>query len=527
MPAEHVEHAVTYTCPMHPEVRQDHPGDCPKCGMALVPEEGRNRSAPSEPGGHGEHETAAGDHREMLVRMRAPWLWTNFTVVALGLWLMTAPATFGYGIPTAGVEAVTVERGLAPIAERAAAMTWSDLVSGALLVLFGALSLWPRLPADFFGRWGACLVGVWLQFAPLFLWAPSPAAYVTDTLVGAFVVALTVLVPMMPGMAHHMAMMKPGPEVPPGWTYNPSSWPQRAPIIALGFVGWFISRYLAAVQLGYTGSAWDPFFREGTLRVLHSDVSRSMPISDAGLGAVAYTFEVLMGFMGGPTRWRSMPWMVTFFGILVVPLGVTHVVLVTLQPVVVGEWCTLCLAAAAAMLLMVPLALDEVVAMCQFMVQARRSGKPFWRTFFVGDTVEGGGPDTRTPEYGAPAAAVVPPAVWGVTLPWTLLASTALGVWLLFAPSALGSVGRAADSDHLTGALIVTVAVVATAEVGRAFRFLNVLLGAWLVLAPWVLAGESAAARWSNIAVGVALILLSLPRGPVRDRYGGWDRYVR
>jgi Cu+-exporting ATPase len=26
-----------YTCPMHPEVVQDHPGDCPKCGMALEP----------------------------------------------------------------------------------------------------------------------------------------------------------------------------------------------------------------------------------------------------------------------------------------------------------------------------------------------------------------------------------------------------------------------------------------------------------------------------------------------------------
>ena len=24
-----------YTCPMHPEIRQDHPGTCPKCGMAL------------------------------------------------------------------------------------------------------------------------------------------------------------------------------------------------------------------------------------------------------------------------------------------------------------------------------------------------------------------------------------------------------------------------------------------------------------------------------------------------------------
>ena len=28
---------VVYTCPMHPEIRQDHPGDCPKCGMTLEP----------------------------------------------------------------------------------------------------------------------------------------------------------------------------------------------------------------------------------------------------------------------------------------------------------------------------------------------------------------------------------------------------------------------------------------------------------------------------------------------------------
>ena len=27
-----------YTCPMHPEIRQDHPGTCPICGMALEPE---------------------------------------------------------------------------------------------------------------------------------------------------------------------------------------------------------------------------------------------------------------------------------------------------------------------------------------------------------------------------------------------------------------------------------------------------------------------------------------------------------
>jgi Cu+-exporting ATPase len=29
--------ATIYTCPMHPEIRVDHPGNCPKCGMALEP----------------------------------------------------------------------------------------------------------------------------------------------------------------------------------------------------------------------------------------------------------------------------------------------------------------------------------------------------------------------------------------------------------------------------------------------------------------------------------------------------------
>src|SRR5882724_7211984 len=28
---------MIYTCPMHPEIEQDHPGPCPKCGMTLAP----------------------------------------------------------------------------------------------------------------------------------------------------------------------------------------------------------------------------------------------------------------------------------------------------------------------------------------------------------------------------------------------------------------------------------------------------------------------------------------------------------
>jgi Cu+-exporting ATPase len=30
--------SVIYTCPMHPEVRENAPGKCPKCGMSLEPE---------------------------------------------------------------------------------------------------------------------------------------------------------------------------------------------------------------------------------------------------------------------------------------------------------------------------------------------------------------------------------------------------------------------------------------------------------------------------------------------------------
>lgn len=35
--AEYHEQGVSYTCPKHPEVRQDYPGSCPKCGTALEP----------------------------------------------------------------------------------------------------------------------------------------------------------------------------------------------------------------------------------------------------------------------------------------------------------------------------------------------------------------------------------------------------------------------------------------------------------------------------------------------------------
>jgi Cu+-exporting ATPase len=47
-PPEPAPPGTVYTCPMHPEVRQQGPGECPICGMALEPEEVTADSGPSE-----------------------------------------------------------------------------------------------------------------------------------------------------------------------------------------------------------------------------------------------------------------------------------------------------------------------------------------------------------------------------------------------------------------------------------------------------------------------------------------------
>jgi hypothetical protein len=111
--------------------------------------------------------------------------------------------------------------------------------------------------------------------------------------------------------------------------------------------------------------------------------------------------------------------------------------------------------------------------------------------------------------------------------PWNLKAGALVGVWLMAAPSVLGLAGAAADTTHIAGALVATFAVIAFAEPARLTRYLNVLCGLWVILAPWVLDGGSANWTWIAGVTGLALIALSLRRGAVEDRYGGWERWIR
>ncbi|HZW07758.1 MAG TPA: vitamin K epoxide reductase family protein, partial [Phycisphaerales bacterium] len=391
------------------------------------------RSLPLQPGHgrHSEHQLLShhdhshqGGHAQML----RSWIWRDFANITLGLWLIASPSTLG-------------------LWHTSPLLAWSDTASGVAVVGLGVLTLLPRFDL---ARWGICTIGLWLLFAPLVFWTPSPGAYANDTLVGSLLIAFSVLVPMMPGRSHHEVMAAPGPDTPPGWSYNPSDWTQRGPIIAMAFVGFFLSRYLAAYQLKHTPYPWDPFFGDGTQRVLDSDISKAWPVSDAGLGAASYMIEALSGFMGGRNRWRTMPWMVVMFGVLVVPLGIVSIVLVVLQPVAVGAWCALCLVTAAAMLIMVSPAIDEVVAMGQFLAAARREGKPLWRTFWLGGTLSGYGAERDPPEESSRSSgARVFSALDLNNIPWNMALSAAIGIWLMAAPSILGATGRAADSGHV------------------------------------------------------------------------------
>jgi hypothetical protein len=169
--------------------------------------------------------------------------------------------------------------------------------------------------------------------------------------------------------------------VPPGWTANPSAWNQRLPIVALATVGFAIAGYLTAFQVGLVEAVWEPFFGDGSRRVLESGISRALPVPDAALGAFGYLLDAVTGLVGGRDRWRSMPWIVVLFGVAVGPLGAVSILLVILQPVALDAWCTLCLASAVVSVLMIGPALDEVLASLQHIRREAARGRSPVRVF--------------------------------------------------------------------------------------------------------------------------------------------------
>ncbi|WP_299817478.1 NAD-dependent epimerase/dehydratase family protein [uncultured Jannaschia sp.] len=434
--------------------------------------------------------------------------WAYFLCMALGSWLMVAPPMLGYHSPW---------------------MTASSVLGGLAVLILGFLSLSWRLPI---ARWAMAVVGVLVMASPIILWAREAGAYINAFLVGSLIAGFAVSLKPIPGVSP--AASRTGPDMPPGWSFNPSSWTQRAPVILLAFVGLYVSLYLCAYQLELIDGVWEPFFtgnpadlQNGTEEIITSDVSRAWPIPDAGLGAITYVLEIIVGLIGSVRRWRTMPWLVLLFGIMIVPLGAVSITFIIIQPLVIGTWSTLALIGAAAMLVQIPYSLDELIAGVGYLWRRWKAGDPILWVFLRGGTDEGAAPETRADEFDrGPGAAFADMWQGGVSVNWGLGLCLAAGLFLMLTRLLLGTEGQLANADHLIGALAITVSVTATAELGRIVRFLNIPLGLAACLTPLILDGGGLLQIVFGVLAGLALIVGAIPRGRVTNRYGAMERMI-
>lgn len=404
------------------------------------------------------------------------------------------------------------------LSESPARIIYHDLVVSALLCGLGVAYARERgsktLPWVFFA------LGAYLQIAPVLLWAPQAVQFLNHTVVGILTATLGGLVPFARADAFYTAIAPPRPE---GWSYNPSAWNQRVVVFILCVCCSAMALYLAAYQLGYIHYMWDPVFGdEGALQVITSNLSRSFPVSDAGLGAALYAIEALCVWKGGESRWYTSPVFVLFFGILVIPVGAVSVLLIISQPLIVGHWCFWCLLTAVCMLCMIALAVDEVYAALQFLAKTRQNDpQDFWRTLWHGgrgrpivlekENEEGSDGDSKENEPWSTLVRGVSP-----TLP--LILSMVIGGWLMISPTVRGISDLVAHIEDCIGPLVIAVSVIATAEVTRRVRYVNMFFGGLLCLAPFAV--EFSGYELVEVMLtGILLILLSIPQGKMHERY--------
>jgi len=145
---------------------------------------------------------------------------------------------------------------------------------------------------------------------------------------------------------------------------NPSTWRRRLPIVAIALLDFVIAGYLALYQAGVLQTVWDPVFGTQSQAVLESEISKAfqrwLHFPDAGLGAVAYLAETVLGLIGSTRRWRTLPWLVMLFGLNAAAVTLVGLALIVVQAAIVNAWCLLCIATAVLSLVMFLMTWPEV-----------------------------------------------------------------------------------------------------------------------------------------------------------------------
>jgi hypothetical protein len=95
---------------------------------------------------------------------------------------------------------------------------------------------------------------------------------------------------------------------------------------------------------------------------------------------------------------------------------------------------------------------------------------------------------------------------------WEDWCSWVLGIWLLLSPWALffEHEPRALQNALIVGVLIIVAECVELSIFRDWEERINVVLGGWLVVSPWLLGLASDAARWNFVIVGVLVLALAI-----------------
>ena len=302
---------------------------------------------------------------------------------------------------------------------------------------------------------------------------------------------------------------------PPGWNTNPSAWPERLAVLSLAATGLGISLYLGLYQVHAIGSVWEPVFGEGSRNILRdSALARLLPIPDAFLGAGLYLLDLLFGLFGGHERWRTQPWAVLIQGVIAVGLALAGVLLTILQPVAFGSFCTLCLCSGACSVLMVGWVLSEVLAVLQHLHRVRLLGGSVRHGLGRGD-VDGLVAPWR------------PAGAGGGRLMWPRLHNVLIGLWLMASPAIFHYGHSASVNNRVLGPVVLACALIGLHEVARGLRWVNLVIGGWLLVAPWLLA-DTWTATLNQSCTGILLIVASLLPGRTWMEFGGgWSALWR
>ena len=105
---------------------------------------------------------------------------------------------------------------------------------------------------------------------------------------------------------------------------------------------------------------------------------------------------------------------------------------------------------------------------------------------------------------------------------WASVVHIIAGLWLIFSAGVFHLAGPAANNNHIAGPLVITFAVISLWDINRHALKVNAVIGAWLLLALFLLPYNGASLVSNAIAALIVLVLSLVKRKTSRRFGGGW-----